>query len=236
MFLQDLDYIVIGSGMGGLWLAAALTKCGYKVMVLEQLLRREVLLTKFSITPNRFGCFGFFGSPHKILTQNLTTFHGCFNIFKRLDIFRLDYIRYQPWTLPIVSLGFQGITSQEAAAMPLIRMVWSLRQACSSVRRLDIWFVFMRWENGRYHLQSAILRRFQCFLSGSFRGWRLIFFTAQAQDMFQNFITKSMHRCHNLHASFQCGGIPSIFLSQCGIGQGSTTLEILIWRRDCWVQ
>ena len=176
MFLQDLDYIVIGSGMGGLWLAAALTKCGYKVMVLEQLLRREVLLTKFSITPNRFGCFGFFGSPHKILTQNLTTFHGCFNIFKRLDIFRLDYIRYQPWTLPIVSLGFQGITSQEAVAMPLIRMVWSLRQACSSVRRLDIWFVFMRWENGRYHLQSAILRRFQGFLSGSFQGWRLIFF------------------------------------------------------------
>eukprot|EP00434_Breviolum_minutum_P001571 symbB.v1.2.001388.t1/scaffold67.1/size356791/14 len=33
---EDLDYIVIGSGMGGLWLAAALTKCGYKVMVLEQ--------------------------------------------------------------------------------------------------------------------------------------------------------------------------------------------------------
>ena len=36
--IQDLDFIVIGSGMGGLWLAAALTKCGYKVLVLEQCL------------------------------------------------------------------------------------------------------------------------------------------------------------------------------------------------------
>ncbi|CAL1172912.1 unnamed protein product [Cladocopium goreaui] len=33
---EDLDFIVIGSGMGGLWLSAALTKCGYKVLVLEQ--------------------------------------------------------------------------------------------------------------------------------------------------------------------------------------------------------
>ena len=72
--------------------------------------------------------------------------------------------------------------------MPLIRMVWSLRQACWSVRRLDIWYVFMRWENGRCHLQSAILRRFQGFLSGSFRGWHLIFFLLhKLNDMFQKF-------------------------------------------------
>ena len=40
--VEDLDFIVIGSGMGGLWLSAALTKCGYKVLVLEQFLGGKI--------------------------------------------------------------------------------------------------------------------------------------------------------------------------------------------------
>ncbi|ETO35538.1 hypothetical protein RFI_01526 [Reticulomyxa filosa] len=33
---EDIDYIVIGSGIGGLSCAAALSRCGRKVLVLEQ--------------------------------------------------------------------------------------------------------------------------------------------------------------------------------------------------------